>query len=90
MTNGSFLDYRIPTTLDMPFRANIKPILAPDPLPDGPYGAKGIAESVTIPVAPAIGAAIYNAVGVRPKILPMSAERILQLIKDKESGKHNG
>ena len=81
--NAGFMDYRIPTTLEMPSRGDFQAILAPDPLPDGPYGAKGVAESVTIPVAPAIGAAVYNAVGVRPKRLPMNAERILQLIQAK-------
>ena len=90
ITNGSFLDYRIPTILDMPLREDVIPLLTPDPLPEGPYGAKGIAESVTIPVAPAIASAVYRAVGVRPTVLPMSAERILRLIKEKENGKHNG
>jgi carbon-monoxide dehydrogenase large subunit len=84
MTNGSYVDYRIPTALDMPVKRSVKAILAPDPLPDGPYGAKGVAESVTIPVGPAIGSAIHNAVGVRPKVLPMSAERILELLEEKE------
>ena len=86
MMNAGFIDYRIPTTLDMPAKGHFHAILAPDPLPEGPYGAKGVAESVTIPVAPAIGAAVHNAVGVRPKTLPMNAERILQLIKEKTRG----
>jgi len=84
MTNGSFMDYRISTVLDTPLRSNFKVLLTPDKLPDGPYGAKGMAESNTVPVAPAIAAAIHNAVGVRPTMMPMSAERILQLLKEKE------
>jgi len=82
--NGSFLDYRISTILDVPTKDNSHCIFCPDPLPDGPYGAKGVAEGVTVPVGPAIAEAIYNAVGVRPRVMPMSAERILALIKQKE------
>lgn len=85
--NGSFVDYRLSTILDMPPNKDVKCVFCPDPLPDGPYGAKGIAESVTCPVAPAIAEAIYNAVGIRPKTLPMSAERILKMIEDREGQK---
>jgi carbon-monoxide dehydrogenase large subunit len=90
MTNGSYIDYRIPTVLDMPFRHEFKSILAPDPLPDGPYGAKGIAESVTIPVGPAIASAVYNAAGIRPTVMPMSAERILDLLNKKGEEEEDG
>ena len=47
-------------------------------MPDrnGPFGAKGIGESALIPVAPAIANAIYDAVGVRIKDLPIKAEKI--------------
>jgi carbon-monoxide dehydrogenase large subunit len=87
--NGSFQDYRVPTVLDTPLRANFKSLLVPDKLPDGPYGAKGMAECNTVPVGPAIASAIYDAVGISPTIMPMSAERILQLLKDKEMGKQD-
>ena len=43
---------------------------------NGPFGAKGIGESALIPVAPAIANAIYDAVGVRIKDLPIKAEKI--------------
>ncbi len=79
--NGNFADYRLSTILDMPPNKDVGCVLCPDPLPDGPYGAKGIAESVTCPVAPAIAEAIYNAAGIRPKTLPMSAERLLNMIE---------
>ncbi|MCC8165503.1 MAG: hypothetical protein LIQ31_05000 [Planctomycetes bacterium] len=62
-------------------------MISPDPLPDGPYNAKGMAESITIPVGPAIAAAVYKAGGVRPTVMPMTAERILELIKLKECTK---
>jgi CO/xanthine dehydrogenase Mo-binding subunit len=84
-TMTSLMDYRLPTFVDMPLSEDIKCFFAPDPLPDGPYGAKGISESGTIPVGPAIAAAVHQAVGVWPTEMPMTAERMLQLMKEKES-----
>jgi len=87
--NGSFQDYRVPTVLDTPLRANFQSLLTPDGLEDGPYGAKGMAESNTVPVGPAIANAVCDAVGIRPTTMPMSAERILQLLKEKGMGKEH-
>jgi carbon-monoxide dehydrogenase large subunit len=86
--NGEFLDYRVPTAKQMPERKNFRSLFGPDPLPEGPYGAKGLGEAMMIPVAPAIAAAVHQAVGIRPTVLPMSAERILALLKEKERGEH--
>ena len=85
MINASYTDYRVPTVLETPLQKDFNRLIIPDALPDGPYGAKGMAESITIPVGPAIAAAVYKAVGVRPKVMPMTAERILALIKEKEA-----
>lgn len=85
MSNANFSDYRLPTILDMPTNENVHAFINPDPLPDGPYGAKGMAESITIPVGPAIAHAIYKAVGVRVTGYPMTAERILALINEKKA-----
>ena len=85
--NGNFGDYRIPTVLESPLQENFIPIIDPDSLPDGPYGAKGMAESVMIPVGPAIAAAVKQAVGVQPRVMPMTAERILALLNEKEASK---
>jgi len=85
ISNSNMGDYRLPTFLDMPKNKNFASLINPDPLPDGPYGAKGMAESITIPVGPAIAEAVYQAVGVRVTGYPMTAERILQLIKEKEA-----
>ena len=52
------------------------PICVETPDRNGPFGAKGIGESALIPVAPAIANAIYDAVGVRIKDLPIKAEKI--------------
>lgn len=83
--NANFSDYRLPTILEMPTNENVHAFINPDPLPDGPYGAKGMAESITIPVGPAIAEAIYKAVGVRVTGYPMTAERILALINEKKA-----
>ena len=85
ISNSNMGDYRLPTFLDMPKNKNFASLINPDPLPDGPYGAKGMAESITIPVGPAIAEAVYQAVGIRVTGYPMTAERILQLIKEKEA-----
>jgi CO/xanthine dehydrogenase Mo-binding subunit len=77
--NPSFLDYKLFTAVDMP---KIKSITVEVPEPLGPFGARGIGEATTIPTAPAIANAVFNAVGVRMKELPMTPERILSGIKE--------
>jgi xanthine dehydrogenase molybdenum-binding subunit len=51
---------------------------------DGPFGAKGIGEPGCVPTAPAIANAIYDAVGVRIKDLPITPERVLEAIRAKK------
>ncbi len=84
-SNANFSDYRLPTIGEMPTNENVVALINPDPLPDGPYGAKGMAESITVPVGPAIEEAIYQAVGVRLNYYPMTAERVLAAIKEKKA-----
>ena len=60
--NPTFLDYKIPTSKDIP-KMTVDMVETNDE--DGPFGAKGIAESGLIPTAPAIANAVYNAIGVR-------------------------
>lgn len=84
-SNANFSDYRLPTILDMPKNDDVYAFINPDALPDGPHGAKGMAESITIPVGPAIQEAIYQAVGVRVNGYPMTAERVLAAIKEKKA-----
>lgn len=83
--NGGLADYRVADMLLSPKQENFISLINPDPLPDGPFGAKGMAESITIPIAPALVEGIYQAVGVRPHYFPMTAERILALIKEKKA-----
>lgn len=53
--------------------------------PSSPYGAKGIGESAFILTAPAIVNAIYNAVGVRIKDLPVTAEKVLAYLRQRQA-----
>jgi selenium-dependent xanthine dehydrogenase len=73
--------YRIPQLGDMP---HIESILVQAPTLDGPYGAKGVGEITSIPTAPAITNAIYDAVGVRILSLPATKEQILRSLRSSE------
>jgi xanthine dehydrogenase molybdenum-binding subunit len=84
MLNPNFADYALPTALDMP---PIDPIIVETIDPEGPFGAKGMAEPANNPTAPAIANAVYDAVGVRIKDLPITAEKVLKALKEKKSGK---
>jgi xanthine dehydrogenase molybdenum-binding subunit len=66
--------YRIPNITQSP---EITSIVVEHPTTDGPYGAKGVGEIVSIPTIPAITNAIYNAVGVRIRNLPVDQEQVL-------------
>jgi xanthine dehydrogenase molybdenum-binding subunit len=65
--------YRVPSIMLTP---EITSIVVEHPTADGPYGAKGVGEIVSIPTTPAITNAIYNAVGVRVDTLPVDQEKI--------------
>ncbi|MGW9330724.1 xanthine dehydrogenase family protein molybdopterin-binding subunit [Bosea sp. NPDC055594] len=77
LRNASLLDYRMPTALDLP---KIGVVILETPVPDVPYGVRGVAEMPIIPVAAAIGNAIRRAIGVRMTQMPMTPERVLAAI----------
>jgi xanthine dehydrogenase molybdenum-binding subunit len=79
LTDG-FDKYRIPSTLDMPEHEAILVELGD---PTGPFGAKSVGESGIFLQAPAIANAIYDAVGIRMRDLPLTPERILKALKEK-------
>ena len=83
LTNGTMVDYKIPTILDVP---PIEYRTLENPDPNGPFGAKGMGESVLVPTAPAIANAVFDAVGVRIKDLPVTAEKILSALQEKRAG----
>ncbi len=82
ITNPDFADYKIPTVCEMDFPITLDFVETADKL--GPFGAKGVGEPGLVPTAPAISNAIYDAVGVRVKELPITPEKLLKAIKDKE------
>jgi xanthine dehydrogenase molybdenum-binding subunit len=72
-------DYRIPLIGDMP---EMHVHLAEHPTSTGPYGAKGVGELPSIPTAPAICNAIYNATGVRVRKLPVKPQELVKRLGD--------
>ncbi len=74
-----FSTYLIPTVLDVPERLDAIIVETADP--NGPYGARGMGEMPYLPVAPAVAAAVYNAVGVRFDEFPLTPERVWRGLK---------
>jgi len=74
-----FSTYLLPTVLDMP--TEIVPIILELADPNGPYGARGVAEMPLVPFAPAVASAIHDATGVWLTELPMTPERVLMAIR---------
>ena len=81
MTNASYLDYRMPTSLDLPM---IDAVIVEVPDPNHPYGVRGVGEVPIVPPCGAIANAIYAAVGVRMDVLPMSPPRVCKAILAKK------
>ncbi len=77
--NPNFTDYKIPTVGELAFPIEIDFVETNEP--NGPFGAKGIGEPGLVPTAPAIANAIYDAVGIRIKDLPLTPEKILAALK---------
>tara|TARA_B100000686_G_scaffold354900_1_gene468067 strand:+ start:1236 stop:3551 length:2316 start_codon:yes stop_codon:yes gene_type:complete len=80
MANSTFLDYRIPTALDLPM---IDTVIVEVPNPGHPFGVRGVGEANIAPPPAAISAAITDATGVQLCDLPMRPDRIVSAIKDK-------
>jgi carbon-monoxide dehydrogenase large subunit len=81
ITNPSFVDYRLPTALDVP---PIKAVYIEHPDPTGPFGAKGVGEPPIMPPAPAIANAIFDATGLQIKKIPITAERLKRAISTRQ------
>jgi xanthine dehydrogenase molybdenum-binding subunit len=80
MRNTGFLDYRMPTTLDLPM---IETILVEVPNPGHPIGIRGVGEVPIVPPPAAIANAIYRAVGIRMTELPMSPPKVVKAVLEK-------
>ena len=84
MVNSSFLDYRMPTSLDLPM---IDTTIVEVANPAHPFGVRGVGEVSIVPPMAAIANAIYNAIGVRMPRLPMSPGSILEALWENGDGK---
>ncbi len=80
--NDSFLDYRLPTMRDVP---EIVPVILEKENPRSPDDIRGVGEPTTIPTAAAVANAVYDAVGVRVKDLPLTPERVYWALMEKEN-----
>lgn len=83
--NPGFTDYKLPTACEMAFPIHIELIETNDP--EGPFGAKGVGEPGLVPTAPAIANAIYDAVGIRVRDLPITPEKVLRALKQRRVGR---
>ena len=81
MLNNSFLDYRMPTSLDVPM---IDSVLIEVPNPGHPFGVRGVGEAPIVPPLAALSNAIYDAVGVRLTELPMSPGAVTNAIESQD------
>jgi CO/xanthine dehydrogenase Mo-binding subunit len=81
LTNSSLLDYRMPTCLDLPM---IETHIVEVPNPGHPYGVRGVGEVPIVPPAAAVANAIYDAIGIRLKDLPMSPGGVLKALWEKK------
>jgi xanthine dehydrogenase molybdenum-binding subunit len=78
LQNANLLDYRMPTSLDVP---RIATYIVEEPSGDHPYGIRAVGQVPIVPPAAAIANAIYRAVGVRLRELPMTPERLHRALK---------
>ncbi len=84
MLNSTFLDYRMPISLDLPM---IDTVILEIPNPRHPFGLRGVGEVPIVPPLAALSNAIYHAVGVRLTKLPMNPGSILEALEAKNGGK---
>jgi 4-hydroxybenzoyl-CoA reductase subunit alpha len=80
----SMLEYKSPTTLDMP---EVVTLLVEHPDPRGPFGAKEVGQGPLLPIMPAVANAVYDAVGVRIDEVPITPEKVLKALAAKAAGK---
>ena len=80
----SMLEYKSPTSLDMP---EVVTELVEEPDPRGPFGAKEVGQGPLLPIMPAVANAVYDAVGVRIDEVPITPEKIMKALAEKKVGR---
>ena len=80
----SILEYKSPTSLDMP---EVFTELVEEPDPRGPFGAKEVGQGPLLPIMPAVANAVYDAVGVRIDEVPVTPEKIMKALAEKRAGR---
>jgi len=80
----SILEYKSPTSLDMP---DVFTELVEEPDPQGPFGAKEVGQGPLLPIMPAVANAVYDAVGVRIDEVPITPEKIMKALAEKKAGR---
>jgi 4-hydroxybenzoyl-CoA reductase alpha subunit len=80
----SILEYKSPTSLDMP---NVITEMIEEPDPRGPFGAKEVGQGPLLPIMPAVANAVYDAVGVRIDEAPITPEKIMKALAEKRAGR---
>jgi carbon-monoxide dehydrogenase large subunit len=80
--NGSLADYKVATIQDLP---EIVPIIVESAHDEAPYGAKGVGEPAAAPTPPAIANALYDAIGVRIRDLPITPEKVLEALGEMDA-----
>jgi 4-hydroxybenzoyl-CoA reductase subunit alpha len=80
----SMLEYKSPTSLDMP---EVVTELIEEPDPRGPFGAKEVGQGPLLPIMPAVANAVYDAVGVRIDEVPITPEKIMKALAEKNAGR---
>jgi len=85
---GLLTDFKMLTSADMPEREAVQIYFAQTSEPTGPFGAKGIGEAALNPTAAAVANAVYDAIGIRFREIPITPEKVLAALKERE--KRNG
>jgi len=80
----SMLEYKSPTTMEM---CDVVTYLIEDADANGPFGAKEVGQGPLLPVPPAVANAVYDAVGVRIDEVPITPEKVLKALREKEKGR---
>jgi xanthine dehydrogenase molybdenum-binding subunit len=80
--NPGFRDYKIPTIHELDIPIDVEFVETDDAF--GPFGAKGVGEPGLVPTAPAIANAIHDALGIRIQHLPITPERVLQALAERD------